>query len=89
MPNIMDTSYHMELPGLIFVIGWEGILTVALVGSIVQCFRNKGMQGAVKLDDQPNIKKCPSCGNEYVQGTVIRCPKCGGMLHFDAFGPKE
>ena len=89
MPNIMDASYHMELPVLIFVIAWEGILTVALISSIVQCFHNKGMQDAVKLDGQPNIKKCPSCGNEYAQGTVIRCPKCGGMLHFDAFGPKE
>lgn len=89
MPNLMDTYFQLEFGLIIFLVIWESLLTIAVVSTILQTIRNKGLQNAVKIDGKAEIKKCPFCGNEYVPGTVVRCPKCGGMLNLDAFEPKE
>jgi predicted RNA-binding Zn-ribbon protein involved in translation (DUF1610 family) len=83
----MDTTYKIE-PGMwAFIAIWEGALTVALVSTIVNMTRNKGLQNAVKIEASATKAPCPYCGNLYIPGTVARCPKCGALLN-DSIAPK-
>ena len=80
MPTMMDSYFAIDNKVGIFLIAWEGILAVALVITIIGMFQSKGLKTATKIDGEPTRKKCPSCGNEYAEGTVYTCPRCGEKL---------
>jgi len=87
LPNLMDTTFKIQ-PGMwAFIAIWEGALTFALVSTIVNMSRNKGLQNAVRIEASATKAPCPNCGNLYIPGTVARCPKCGALLN-DSIAPK-
>ena len=87
MPGLMDQSFRMETPLIIFLVIWEAALTVALVSAIINGVRNKGIENGFKVEGSAERLRCPSCGNEYIKGTIARCYRCGHILEEGAFEP--
>ena len=85
MPTMMESYYAIELPMIIFLVAWEGILTGVFVVTLVGAIRGKGLKNATKIDGQPVVKHCPNCGNEYAEGTAYSCPKCGTQLSSEKY----
>ena len=77
MPHLMESYFAIEMPMVFFLVAWEGGLAVIFVVTLVGSFRSKGLQNAKKVEGEIVRKHCPSCGNEYAEGTVDACPKCG------------
>ena len=85
MPTMMDSYFEIETPMIFFLVAWEGFLTVMFVVTLVQHFRSKGLKIATKINGQPIFKHCPTCGNEYAEGTLYKCPKCGTQLSSEEY----
>ncbi len=80
MPTLMDHTFYVE-PGIWVVCGvWEVGIAVCIVSVILTGIRNKNLKNATKIEGTPNRKKCPHCGNEYIEGTIDRCPKCQAFI---------
>ncbi|MBO6284746.1 MAG: zinc ribbon domain-containing protein [Bacilli bacterium] len=80
MPTMMNSYFGIDTPVLIFLIIWEGVLAFALVSTIINAIRTQGLKNGFKISGDLVKKNCPSCGCEYAEGTVRRCPKCGHQL---------
>ena len=85
MPTMMESYFGLDTPMIIFVVAWEGILSVLFVVTLVGAIRGKGLKTATKIDGDVVRKTCPCCGNEYAEGTVTMCPKCGKQLSVDKY----
>ena len=85
MPTMMQSYFGLDRGMIIFLAAWEGILGVLFVVTIVGAVRGKGLKNATKIDGELVRKCCPSCGNEYAEGTVTHCPKCGKQLFVDNY----
>ena len=80
LPTMMQSRFYVE-PGLWIFMGlWEAGVVAAIVITIVQGKRAKLVQSAVKVEGQPKMAKCEHCGNDYYEGTVTKCPKCGADI---------
>ncbi len=89
LPGIMDSSFYVPTPVLIFVIAWAAISSGALIYNVIQGSRAKYMKNAVKAPEGTTLKTCAHCGAQYYDGTVSRCPKCGNAVpdsRFASFG---
>ncbi len=80
LPTIMDYYFYVDPTLWVFVGIWEGLIGLAVAGTIINSIRNKNLKTAVKTDGKLSMKKCPHCGNEYYEGTISRCPKCQAFL---------
>ena len=80
LPTLMDHYFYVEPTIWVFCAVWETVILVTIVFAIIGQFRNKNLKNAVKIDGEPNMTKCPHCGNPYVEGTIDRCPKCQAFL---------
>lgn len=80
MPTMMEKGFRMETGQWFFLLIWEGIASIALIASIMQDVRAKGMQNAITIDGNALRANCPSCGNQYIVGTIHNCLRCGAAL---------
>ena len=93
MPNLMDYSFYVE-PGIYVFSGiWEAGVIIAIVSTAFGAARFKHLKTAKRVEGDVTRKRCPHCGNEYIPGTIDRCPKCEAFLDDDhpkfAHFPKE
>ncbi len=80
MPTMMDRYFYVEPSLWIFVGIWEAVMVLVTVSTVLGVIRNKNLKTAVKVEGEVKRAMCPHCGNEYIRGTIDRCPKCQAFL---------
>lgn len=79
-PHIMDQYYELDESMWIVIVVWAGLGTLMLVSTILNNVREYHLKDAVKVDKEPELKKCPYCDSPYYVGTIKKCPNCGAVL---------
>lgn len=82
IPHILDKTFIIEWPILIFTIVWLGFVILFLISQIITALRQKQMKNATPLKGSPILKECPYCGTKYYAETIERCPKCGAIIDY-------
>ena len=85
LPGLMDKTFYIETPLIIFGAFWSGICAVGLGKSIYEIFRSRAVSKAVVAPADLSMKTCPHCHASYYAETVDKCPRCGGSVDYPRY----
>ncbi|MCR5078989.1 MAG: hypothetical protein K6B65_03605 [Bacilli bacterium] len=89
IPKAMESYFEVDPGAWVFTAFWEAVVAFLIGTSIIGSIRNKNLSKAVKAPKELVKKSCEYCGNEYYEGTLERCPKCGALLKTPTYASFE